>query len=506
MRFFPSWNRWLGNRIRRPRSSRSASKQSGHPRFWKPLLEVLEDRTLPSTITWINATGGNWDNATNWSTGSLPGADDDVVISTAAAATITIQAGDGITVQSITAGSNDTLSITGGTPTVSVGDSVLSGTLSMTSGTLIASGSGVTLTANGSTTVAGASLFARGGATLSLPQLTTFSPNASQFQADGVGSVLDLSALATVTFATNGGWTVSATNGGTMNLSGLTDLTSGDFSLGQLISITDTGNSMLLDSNLTSLYEVRVTLDGTDPHVADAWTSFTRSSLTVNGGSYSLPGLTNVNGSDLYAHQGGHLALSGLTSFNYAFNPFTFSSTNIFEASGTGSVLDVSALTTLASPIAWDVNCTQGGPVNLTGLPSLSGSLDIDAQPTVAVTDTGHSTLLLNSGVTSVNDVAVSLDGTDTTVANTWTHVTNGALFITGGSYTLPNLTDVDGSELYVAAGSALAIPGVTSMNGGSIYDTGHSTVLDSNLTTITGVYVVLDGTDTQVAAWFRPR
>src|SRR5262252_913490 len=43
-------------------------------------LERLEDRTLPSVVNWINPGGGDWNTASNWSTGALPGASDDVVI------------------------------------------------------------------------------------------------------------------------------------------------------------------------------------------------------------------------------------------------------------------------------------------------------------------------------------------------------------------------------------------------------------------------------------------
>jgi hypothetical protein len=42
----------------------------------------LEDRTLPSTTTWINPAGGDWDTGSNWSTGQSPGVNDDVIINT----------------------------------------------------------------------------------------------------------------------------------------------------------------------------------------------------------------------------------------------------------------------------------------------------------------------------------------------------------------------------------------------------------------------------------------
>src|SRR5262249_33551522 len=49
-------------------------------RKWRPTLEVLEDRLTPAAVTWINPAGGDWDTASNWSSGAVPGAGDDVVI------------------------------------------------------------------------------------------------------------------------------------------------------------------------------------------------------------------------------------------------------------------------------------------------------------------------------------------------------------------------------------------------------------------------------------------
>jgi hypothetical protein len=46
----------------------------------RPSLELLEDRLAPS-VNWINPAGGDWDTGVNWSTGVVPVATDDVVIS-----------------------------------------------------------------------------------------------------------------------------------------------------------------------------------------------------------------------------------------------------------------------------------------------------------------------------------------------------------------------------------------------------------------------------------------
>src|SRR5262249_50764730 len=50
------------------------------PRRRVPRLEALEDRVVLATVTWINPAGGDWDTPANWSSGSLPGGNDDAVI------------------------------------------------------------------------------------------------------------------------------------------------------------------------------------------------------------------------------------------------------------------------------------------------------------------------------------------------------------------------------------------------------------------------------------------
>jgi hypothetical protein len=47
---------------------------------FRPAVESLEGRLVPSTVRWTNADGGVWSNPANWSTGAVPGPDDDVVI------------------------------------------------------------------------------------------------------------------------------------------------------------------------------------------------------------------------------------------------------------------------------------------------------------------------------------------------------------------------------------------------------------------------------------------
>ncbi|MGO8746956.1 MAG: hypothetical protein ACLQNE_13295, partial [Thermoguttaceae bacterium] len=188
-------------------TGRVAADRPSHRRL---RIESLEQRQLLSAVAWTGAGGNsNWDNKLNWSTGSVPGAGDAVSIILTSAATVTINSGDNESIGSLTTGSTDTLKITGGSLTIA-GTSTLSGPLTMTGGYLEATGSGVDVTVNGTTTVSGASLYAEGGATLNLPNLKTYTETDSTvFEATGLNSTLDLSALTTLGNMTNW-WYVEA--------------------------------------------------------------------------------------------------------------------------------------------------------------------------------------------------------------------------------------------------------------------------------------------------------
>src|SRR5438067_622395 len=120
----------FGLRKLRLERRRLARKKMGRYRL---RLESLEDRTLLDAVHWIGGSG-NWHDATHWDAGRVPGFADAAIINSSPALTVTIPSNDNIQVQSVTTGSDDTLSITGGSLTVTAGSSTLSGPLSMTDG------------------------------------------------------------------------------------------------------------------------------------------------------------------------------------------------------------------------------------------------------------------------------------------------------------------------------------------------------------------------------------
>jgi len=75
---------WLRNlKNRSARRAASTGRPAPHRATLRPRLELLEDRTVPSTIAWDGGPTGNgtdWLDPVNWVGDVLPGATDDVTI------------------------------------------------------------------------------------------------------------------------------------------------------------------------------------------------------------------------------------------------------------------------------------------------------------------------------------------------------------------------------------------------------------------------------------------
>jgi probable HAF family extracellular repeat protein len=123
----------------------SAQGRRVSPRRFRPLPIRLEERTLLSTVSWINPSGGDWDTPSNWSTGAVPGPSDAVVINLPGI-TVTHTAGDD-SVNSIT--SHDPIALNGGSLSIASA-STIDNSLAPSGGTLMTAAD---LTVNGGTAI-----------------------------------------------------------------------------------------------------------------------------------------------------------------------------------------------------------------------------------------------------------------------------------------------------------------------------------------------------------------
>ena len=558
--------------VRFPRSmfrARPVSRLS-RPHGWKaiPRIEVLEDRRLLTTaINWISATSGSWDDASNWSPKTVPGPGDDVVINVPGV-TVTISS-NVESVNSITA--DDPLDISGGGLTVAANSTISDG-LDMTGGSLTASGSAVSFTVSGTTTVSGASLEAEAGATISMPALTSYTSDGSDvtttLEATGLGSSLTLAKLASVTegagktarhkrrsrvlaggtvtllalqnnqhrhrtilegdgtgsvlnvaaltsFEQTGGWTDStlqASNGATVDLNNLATLSGVNF------NVVATGENLVLGT-VTSFNSGNITVSGGATLSLPDLTSYTSDGSDVTttleatgtGSSLTLVKLASVTeGAGNYAAQtqfealaGGTVTLSALQTIN--------TGTVILEGDGTGSVLNVAALTSFEQTGGWTdstLQASNGGTVDLSKLATLSGvNLNVVATGenlvlgTVTSFNSGNITVSGGATLSLPDLTSYASDGSDVTTTLEATG--------TGSSLTLVKLASVtEGAGDYAAqtqfealAGGTVTLSALQTINTGTVILEGDGTGSVLNVAALTSFEQTGGWTDSTLQA-----
>ncbi len=452
-------------------------------------MEALETRRLLTAISWTGGSG-NFSNTMDWSSHTVPGTGDTVSITTSG---ITITLDQAVTIQSIQSSANLTLS---NPLTVTAGTSSVSGSLMIASGSnLTASGAGTSFTASGATTADGASLFANSGAVLSLPKLTSYAMgNSDYFQATGSGSAINLAGLTSVSapgnflyiYARSGGRVdlpdlgtianayvnISADGAdasnvpSTVNLPALTSFSDTAVQYGDL-SATNGGD--IIDPLVTTAKGVNITLDAANPAVAS---------------QMNTSQLTNIDGSSLYANSGATLSLPNLASFAMA-------NGNFFQATGTGSVITLAALTSISAPSNFlYIYGRSGGRVNLPVLATITNSyVNISADGTNA--SNVPSTVNLPA-LTSFSDTAVqygdlsATNGGDiidplVTTAKGVNITLDAANPAVASQMNVSQLTNIDGSNLYANSGATLSLPNLASFamaNGNFFQATGTGSVI----------------------------
>ena len=223
--------------------------------------------------------------------------------------------------------------------------------------TLESSGSGSALTgatgnAPATATASAANFEVSGGATLSLPQLASYTQPVGccytgTLEATGAGSLLSLTGLTSIADTSSGSTLVEALQGGDVELPALTTST------GNVTYQTDSSTSNTIDLPLLA--------------------SLTNGTLNDAGGTVTVPVLTTASGANFYVSNGLTLNLPELTSYT---QPNGCCYTGTLEATGTGSVLSMPELTSIANTSSGStlVEALSGGKVELPALNQVTGS------------------------------------------------------------------------------------------------------------------------------------
>ncbi len=408
--------------------------------FRLPLLLALlvPAAARAATISWNNASGGNWTTASNWSPAVVPGAGDDVLITLAG--TYSVTSASTVTVQSITIGAAS------GTQTLAGGVLTITGSVAPSAGTSSGVLSSCTLAGGGSLNVPSGAVLrmnsvASGIAVTNDGTLVlTGSGSVSGAYTSGAGSTLRVEANSTIggasqTFAngfTNNGTLVQVCTGATFT-SALT-VTSGALvnAPGRLIDVqVGTGGGRTLTASLDNQGTLAV---GTAYTVnKSAATHANSGTINVTGGDFTV-----TNGSGTFTNTGTIAITAGRTA---VFNGGTFTHSS-GTLSGGGLTFNSGAIANLNAP--WTASAL-----------TLSGStLNQPTGVTTSATTLTASNSTLNGPGTITNSAAV------TTTLQTCTVnaplVNDGTLVLAGTGNVNGGYTSGAGSTLRVEANSTV--------------------------------------------------
>jgi hypothetical protein len=357
--------------------------------------------------------------------------------------------------------------------------------------------------------VANANLSVSGGASLSLPGVVNCNYSQDQavmvWQASGSGSTLAMTGLTNL--AVPGDYSellqIEALAGGNVKLSGLISISgvveaetggsgselnlsalqsfagSSDYNSAQL---QPSAGGTILTGTLGSLTDVSVVLGSGTLNLSTV-TNLRYSTLSVTNGAVTFGNVANVENANLYVSGGATLSLPAVV--NCAFN--ASQAVTVWQASGSGSVLALTALTNLVVPSDYpevlQIQALAGGVVNLGAVISFSGVVEVDSggsgsevnlsslqsfggfsdysTPQLQPSDGGT---ILAGSLQNLTGVAVGL-GSGTLNLEAVTNLSYSTLTVTNGAVTLSNVVDVANASLYVSGGATLSLPGVVNCN-----------------------------------------
>jgi hypothetical protein len=358
---------------------------------------------------------------------------------------------------------------------------------------------GVSLHLPGLTNLDNGSLNVSGGAVLSLPNVRNYvreGPYSANWRASGVGSVLNLSGMTNLAGpASVYCLGIEALSGGTVRLNNLQTISTGHvcvladgggslIDLPGLVSFADRSLLVSVDLeakaggfiNVPELVDgrgVTITLSPGGSVSSDQFRQL--QGIELDGVSMTLPGVTNIDNGSLTVSGGAQLTLPAVRSYT-RLGPFG----SIWQASGTNSVLNFPALTNLTGPVSvycLSIQALSGGFVILSNVVTVSGGhvcVTADGKGSVcdlsALQRYSDSNSLVTLDLTAQNAGLVCVpslvDGrkVSLTLRNSgFITVAQlhriGSVTLDRNALVLPALTNADGANFVLSAGSVLTIP-----------------------------------------------
>jgi YD repeat-containing protein len=332
------------------------------PRRRRPILEELENRLAPATVSWVVDQSGDWNNAANWSTGSVPGAGDVAVINRSVAVTVNLSATT--LVEGIQSGSGQTLHLLNGANLTTSVYATNDGTIEQDNNTSFTFFGALTNAADGVYDF-------QGDATLTAPGAPFHGALTNQgiFRKSGgllTSYIIPTSFDNTGTIQANSGTLAiegAATDAPFNNTSGTLDLSGGEIIL-QDLAVTNVNSTFILGTGSllemdTGTYSGTYTATGSGQILLTGVTVFMSGMLdfptgmcrwvngTING---NIPGADLINVGSLTISPDGNGALSesldnygaivqtGDGTFNFTNGVLTNEATGLYDFRGDGTI------------------------------------------------------------------------------------------------------------------------------------------------------------------------
>jgi hypothetical protein len=457
--------RRLVKRLTRGTARKAQSKC--HARRFRPWLEGLEDRTVPTTFTWTGSTGGLWSTAANWDQNAVPTTGSDVVVNNGTTSVDNVS----VEINALTVGATSVLSIGGGSLTLDAA-AALAGSISLSSGTLatnvdqtlppntawtggtLSSSAGNSWTNNGTVSITGTNFVTLVG-TLNNAGTITHAPGSGSNEIAFEGAVLNNSG----TYDIQGDGVEMSAFAGSGNVFNNTGTFQKSAGTGTTVGAVLFNNAGTVNAESGTLSLAAVAQVSVPSLTGGTWHVFTNSTLNLNGGvslttssgTIILDG-SNANFTNIpnLATNNGTVTLQGNTGFTTA-GDFTNNGTLDVEAGSTftvnGSLTNFSGgtLTDGTYLIAGTFQFAASGIQTDAAAISLTGTA-------AAITDLSGNNLL--NGLTSITAA--------------------GSLSLVGSNLTVGNLTSA----------GAVSIDAGSTLSGGTYAQTGGTTVVDGTLAT----------------------
>lgn len=389
------------------------------------------------------------------------------------------------------------------------GGAISLGSLSSATRTTFRSNSGVlslpALVSYSSSSTTAADLFNATGsnAVVRLANLSSMSLGTFGYQITAAnGGQVQLPALSTIQRNADTALGLTATGGGVIDLRSLSSMVGSTLNQGFGIIASQAGSRIDL-SGLQTISSLSITQISASTGASidlSAAQTISNANITVNGGTLTVPAVTNINGSQIAVGGGSSLTLPGVTSYtnNANFGVQIFGSTGgvlslpalqsislgnavspnwSVLANGAGAVVDLSGLTAITVPSTSNISFTaqRGGTVNLSSLTTLPSRMGFTAENPGSTLNLSGLTAFSAAGETNVR----ALQGASVTLPALVTlgSAPNITFTVSGngtqpGTLSFPSLQSTGtgaGRNFIASIGGVLDLPVLTSMTDANL-------------------------------------